>query len=777
MLSLCHLKIWIPCLALAFSALQSAAFGQDPSAAPRRAVIEKYCSGCHSPQLKSGGLILKDLDTANLSANLGVWERVLRQVSSGQMPPQKLPRPDAAASTAFTRDLTAALDRYAAAHPNPGSNVPHRLNRAEYNNAIRDLLAVDTKPGELFPIDESGDGFDNIAGVLSMSPALLERYISAARAVSKLAVGDLKRKPTQEVYGGGRSGRNVPDTEEVPFGAANGLAIHHYFPLDAEYEIRVAAGRSVDGEAPPAGYVVRVPVKAGLQTLSVTYLASSTKAEVGLRAFGRRPSGGTDAGMARPQADMDLRMSGVSLKRFQVPGDPPPEINRVVIGGPYNASGRGNTPSREKIFICRPAGLEQEDKCAATILGSLARRAFRRPVTEADLRPLLRFYSNRRKQDGDFDEGIASAVEAMLVSPDFLFRITRNPKGTAPGSVQRVDSYELASRLSFFLWSSIPDEELLNLADAGKLNDPAVVKPQLKRMLADPKSGALIQNFGGQWLFLRTLAGAKPDAEIFPTFDESLRNAFRRETELFLASIFRNGGSVLELLDANYTFLNQRLAEHYGIANVYGSHFRRIELQDSARGGLLGQGSILTVSSYPNRTSVVLRGKWVLQNLLGTAPPPPPAGTPELPAKSKDGGTLTLREAMEVHRNNAVCASCHSRMDPIGFALENFNAIGQWRSSDGGKPLDTKGKLPDGSEFSGPGELKKLLVERHRDEFVETVTEKLLIYALGRGLEPFDKPVVRSIMKKSAADHYSMAALISAIVETVPFQMRSTSDK
>lgn len=771
------MKIQIPRLALVISALHALVFAQDPAAAQRHAVLGKYCAGCHNPQLQSGGVVLKDLDTANLSANLAVWERVLRQVSSGQMPPPKLPRPDAAASTAFTHDLKTSLDRYAAAHPNPGSSLPHRLNRSEYNNAIRDLLAIDTKPGELFPVDESGDGFDNIAGVLSMSPALLERYISAARAVSKLAVGDLSRKPTQEVYNGGRSGRNVPDTDEIPFGAANGLAIHHYFPLDAEYEIRVAAGRSVDGETPPAGYVVRVPVKAGLQTLSATYLASSTKAEVGLRAFGRRSSGGPGTGMARPQADLDLRMSGVSLKRFQVPGDPPPEINRVVIGGPYNATGRGNTPSREKIFICHPAAPSDEDKCAGEILGNMARRAFRRPVKEADLRPLLRFYNNRRQQGGDFDEGIANALEAMLVSPDFLFRIERNPKGSAPGSVQRVDGYELASRLSFFLWSSIPDEELLKLAETGKLNEPAVVKTQLTRMLADPKSGALIQNFGGQWLFLRTLAGAKPDAEIFPTFDESLRTAFQRETELFLASIFRNGGSVLELLDANYTYLNQRLAEHYGIPNVYGSHFRRVELQDSARGGLLGQGSILTVSSYPNRTSVVLRGKWVLQNLLGTAPPPPPAGTPELPAQAKDGGKLTLREAMEVHRSNAVCASCHSRMDPIGFALENFNAVGQWRSTDAGKPLDTKGKLPDGSEFSGPGELKKLLAERHRDEFVETVTEKLLIYALGRGLEPFDKPVVRSIMKKSSAGNYTMPALISAIVESVPFQMRRTSEK
>ncbi len=772
-----YIRIVKPCLAAAWLAMPLALLCQEPAAVQRRAVIGKYCAGCHSPQLKSGGLVLKDLDTANLSPNLDIWERVLRQVGSGQMPPAKLPRPEVAASAVFTRELTNALDRVAAANPNPGATMPHRLNRVEYNNAIRDLLAIDTKPGELFPVDESGDGFDNMANLLSMSPALLERYISAARAISRLAVGDLKRKPEQEVYKGGRGSKNVPDPEDLPLGASGGMAFHHYFPLDAEYELRIAAGRGVDGEAAPADYVIRLPVKAGLHALTATYLGTATKAEAAMRSAFRRPSTGGGTGMRPRPSELDLRLSGVSLKRFEVPGDPPPEINRIVVNGPFNVSGRGNTASRQKIFVCRPAAQQEEAGCAMQILGNLARRAFRRPVTDADLKPLLRFYNNKRQASADFDEGIAGAIEAMLVSPDFLFRIERNPKDAAPGSVHRVNGYELASRLSFFLWSSIPDDELLKLADAGKLNDPAVVKAQMNRMLADTKSDALIRNFGGQWLFLRTLANAKPDVEIFSTFDESLRNAFQRETELFLASIFRNGRSVLELLDANYTFLNQRLAEHYGIPNVYGSHFRRVDLTDSARGGLLGQGAILTVTSYPNRTSVVQRGKWVLQNLLGTPPPPPPADVPELPAKAKDGRSLTLREAMEVHRANPVCASCHSRMDQIGFALENFNAVGQWRSTDGGKPIDTMGKLPDGSEFSGPGELKKLLATKHRDEFVETVTEKLMIYALGRGLEPYDKPVVRSIVRQAAKENYSMTALVAAVVESVPFKLRRTSEK
>ena len=589
MWNLSYIRIGKPFLIAAWLAMPLALLCQEPAAVQRRAVIGKYCAGCHNPQLKSGGLALKDIDTANLSANLGTWERVLRQVGSGQMPPAKLPRPDAATSSAFKRELTNALDRHAAANPNPGGTMPHRLNRAEYNNAVRDLLAVDTKPGELFPVDESGDGFDNIADLLSMSPALLERYISAARSISRLAVGDLNRKPEAEVYKGGRGGKYLPDPDELPLGASGGMAFRHYFPLDAEYEIRIAAGRGVDGEAPPADYVVRAPLKAGLQAITATYLGTATKAEAGMRNASRRPFAAGGTGMRPRPSELDLRLAGVSLKRFEVPGDPPPEINRVIVDGPFNVSGRGNTPSREKIFVCHPATPNDDVPCATQILSSLARRAFRRPVTDADLRPLLRFYSNRRQAGADFDDGIAGAIEAILVSPDFLFRIERNPKGAAPGSVHRLNGYELASRLSFFLWSSTPDGELLKLADGGKLNDPAVVKAQLKRMIADPKSDALIRNFGGQWLFLRTLANAKPDVEIFSTFDDSLRNAFQRETELFLASVFRNGGSVLELLDANYTFLNQRLAEHYGIPNVYGSHFRRVDLTDPARGGLLGQ--------------------------------------------------------------------------------------------------------------------------------------------------------------------------------------------
>jgi hypothetical protein len=471
---------------------------------------------------------------------------------------------------------------------------------------------------------------------------------------------------------------------------------------------------------------------------------------------------------------MDLRFDGASLKRFQVTrrANALADVASIVVSGPYNATGKGNPPSRTAIFLCPT----QDDACATRILTHLSRRAFRRPVTDADVRPLLAFYKNAGTKD--FDLAIGNAIRALLVSPDFLFRIERDPKGAPRGSAQPLSDHELASRLSFFLWSSIPDEELSRLADEGKLKDPAVRRAQVARMLDDPKADALPANFGGQWLFLRTLANARPDADLFPSFDDALRRAFQRETELTLTSLFRSDQSVLKLLDAEYSFLNQRLAEHYKIPNVYGSHFRRVVLPpDSPRGGLLGQGSILTVTSYPNRTSVVQRGKWILENLLSTPPPPAPANVPELEAKAKDGRTLSLREAMDIHRANAICKGCHARMDPIGFALENFDGIGAWRNDDSGLPIDAKGTLPNGNSFDGPGGLKKLLLEKHREEFVETIAEKMLIYALGRGLEPQDRPVVRAISRRAATENYRLRAFVTAIVESVPFLMRRTSDQ
>jgi hypothetical protein len=741
-------------------------------AQPQTALVAKYCAGCHSQRLKTGGVVLEGLDPANAGANPGIWERVLRQVSSGLMPPAGLPRPDKAAVTSFAKRLEESLDRAAAAKPDPGAPMPHRLNRVEYSNAIRDLLAVDTNPGASLPVDDSGYGFDNMADLLSMSPALLERYMFTAGNVSRLAIGDLRTRPSEERYIRGE--REEPDSDTLPFNARGGLVVRHYFPVDAEYEIRINFNIPSDGPGSP--YSLRTPVKAGLHTVVVTFLRESAKAEESLPPNRRGFTAGPPP--LRPPAEMDMRMDGAPLKRFQLPQrNNPPNIDSISIVGPRQITGRGDTLSRARIFTCRPATPKEEEPCARSILTQLSRRAFRRPVTEADLRPLMSFYRGSRAEFGDFDEGIQNALQAILVSPDFLFRVERDPKGATPGSIFRVSDHELASRLSFFLWSSIPDDHSLQLADAKKLRDSAALKAELHRMLQDPRSDSIISNFGAQWLYLRTLAAAKPDADIFATFDDSLRKAFQRETELFLTSIFREDRSVLELLDANYTYVNQRLAAHYRIPNVYGPHFRKVALPDSTRGGLLGHGSILTVTSYPNRTSVVQRGKWILENLLGTPPPPPPPDVPELKPKSKDGRHLSLREAMEEHRSNAVCSSCHARMDAIGFALENFNGIGEWRSTDGGAPIDARGKLPDGTGFDGPAGLRKILLEKHRDEFIQTFTEKLFVYALGRGLEPQDKPAVRSIVRQAARENYRMSAFLAAIVESVPFQMRRASER
>jgi len=739
---------------------------------PAQTYTELYCTGCHNPHSKAGGLNLSDLDPARAGEKPGVWERVLRQVRTGAMPPAGIARPPGAPTAAFVRSLTATLDR---TPPDPGAPAPHRLNRAEYSNAIRDLLALDTQPGLHLPVDESGYGFDNMADLLSMSPALLERYLSVARRVTRQAIGDLNQKPGDLTFGSvDRGSRRSPSAEQLPLGASGGLAFSHYFPLDADYEFRVALVGTTGEGAPPTPYVIKLPVRAGLHRVTVTFPRDLARAEAATRTFGR-VFGGAPA-PAGPPLDMDLRIDGASVKRWEVrPRGNAPDVATLILGGPHNRASRGATPSRQAIFVCAPKAANEETECADRIVTRLATRAFRRPVTAADTKPLLGFFEGARKQGAGFEDAIGSALEAILVSPDFLFRVERTPaNATGPFTIS---GHELASRLSFFLWSSIPDDELLRLADNGQLRTPAVLRAQVDRMLADPKSGALAKNFAGQWLQLRTLANTKPDAEIFSSFDENLRAAYTAETELFVNDIFRNGRNVLDLLGANFTYLNQQLAEQYGVRNVYGSHFRRVEVADGRRGGLLGQGGILTVTSYPNRTSVVQRGKWILENLLGTPPPPPPPDVPELAAKSNDGRKLSLREAMDKHRANAICRSCHARMDPIGFALENFDGVGSWRDSDAGVPVDAKGTLPNGASFEGPAGLKKLLVDRHGEEFVQTFVEKLMTYALGRGLEPADQPVVRAIMRKASAQGNKVPAFVAAIVESVPFQMRRPSEK
>src|SRR5215468_5103672 len=569
-----------------------------------RSLIEENCVACHNQKSRTAGVSLEGLNFNNVGDNVALWEKVLRKLRTGQMPPPGAPRPESSDVAVFVKWLEGALDRAASLDPNPGRPAVHRLNRTEYSNAIRDLLAVDIKPGSTLPVDDSGYGFDNIGEVLTLSPALLEKYISMARKVSRLAVGDPEVKPSEERFQPRRMGRSERVSDDLPFYSRGGLSFQYYFPLDGEYRIRIKTPANVDAGAPAQFYEMRLPVKAGLRAVGVTFPREGAKIEPALSGIRRSGPPGMATMALAQKIPLDLWLDGARIKRFEVLDTTPIEV--VTVSGPFNATGRGETPSRAKIFVCRPAREKEESACAKQILATMARRAFRRPVTDADLNPLVAFYE-RGRRERDFDYGVQSAIEAMLVSPDFLFRVERDPKTAAPGAVYRLNDFELASRLSFFLWSSIPDDELLNLAEQSKLKNQLVLRQQTRRMLDDPRSQAFVSNFGGQWLHLRNLETITPDPDIFPNFDEGLRQSFRRETELFFESILREDRSVFDLLDANYTFLNQRLAEHYGVRGVYGSQFRRVAMSDPNRSGLLGQGSILIVTSYPNRTSVVQR--------------------------------------------------------------------------------------------------------------------------------------------------------------------------
>jgi hypothetical protein len=760
---------------------------------PSPTLVNQYCVFCHNQKLKTAGVSLDTLDPTKVGADAEVWEKVLRKVSSGQMPPMGMPHPKPEATAAFNQWLSAELDRNAAEHPNPGRPTIHRLNRAEYSNAVRDLLALDIKPGAKLPTDDSGYGFDNIGDVLSLSPVLIERYMSVARMVSRLAVGDTKIKPEEDVFEPIKTKLRTTRTrvsDDLPFDSAGGLAIEYHFPVDAEYlfKIKMPVGAAFDGTQPlPQTLELRVPVKAGTRRVGLTFLAEGALAETiviptpggaGGAAAAAAAGGGRGGRGGGPGllSKMDLRLDGVRLKVYDVPArGGAPNFTSLAISGPYNVTEAGNTPARQKIFVCSPASAKEEEPCVRKILTTLTHRAYRRPVTDTDIQPLLALYRAGRKE-GTFDTGVEMALRAILVSPDFLFRVEHDGSSAQAGSIHRVSDVELASRLSFFLWSSIPDEELLSVAEKNKLNDPAVLSAQVSRLLADNRSKAFTENFAGQWLYLRNLEQAKPDPDVFPEYDPILREAFDKETVMFFQAVVRENRPVTDLLTANFTYLNQRLAEHYGISGVYGSQFRRVTLADANRGGLLGQGSILTVTSYPNRTSVVQRGKWVLENLLGSPPPPPPPDIPTLESHQKEGVHLTMRQQMEQHRANPTCASCHSRMDPIGFSLENYDGDGKFRSKDDGAIIDASGKMPDGTTFTGPAGLKDLLLNKHRDEFISTFTEKLLTYALGRGVEYYDRPAMRAIIKDAASQNTTIPALIQSIVKSPQFQMRRTRE-
>ena len=760
-----------------------------PAAAAHKAVLDRYCVTCHNQRTKASDLALDTVDITRLSTNTQVWEDVVRKLRTRSMPPQGMPRPDEATYVAMTTFLETELDRASAASPNPGRPLIRRLNRSEYANAVRDLLVLDVDVSSLLPADDSAFGFDNVSDMLGTSPALLERYLVAADRVSALAVG-APTAPGSNTYRVRQDRSQDQHIEGLPLGSVGGLVVTHSFPQDAEYHFSLALYRTnleairglehphqieitIDGarvflatvggetekgepgevitdrsDAIDARLQVRVPVTAGPHAVGATFVRKIGAGTQRLRPF-LRSSAGTYDSTGRPH------------------------IETLTIAGPYNPTGPGKTPSRERIFSCRPAVRSQEDACATKILSTLARRAFRRPVTKPELARVLEFYAAGRKK-GNFDAGIQFGIRRILASPTFVFRVEED--GTLkPGTIHRVSDLELASRLSFFLWSSIPDDTLLELAAKNQLSQPGVLEKQVRRMLADPRADALVSNFSGQWLHLRNLKTVAPNHDEFPDFDDTLREAFQREAELFFASIMREDRNVIDLLTANYTFVNERLAKHYGVPYVYGSQFRRVTLTEDARRGLLGKGAILMVTSRADRTAPVLRGKWILENVLGTPPPPPLPNVPPLVA-STEAAPRTLRERMEQHRASPTCAGCHKVLDPLGFALENFDGVGAWRSREAGLPIDASGLLADGTKVDGVVALRNALVGRS-DIFVQTLTEKLMIYALGRGLQHYDMPVVRDVVRHAAKQDDRFSSLVMGIVTSPPFQMRVAGDE
>ena len=778
------------CGALAVWSVPGGASSQDATVSQRhREVLDTYCVTCHNQRLDTAGLALETLDLSQVADRADVWEKVVRKLRAGVMPPQGARRPDQATADALAAWLERELDRAAASKPRPGRSLLHRLNRAEYANAIHDLLALDVDIAALLPPDDSGYGFDNNADILSVSPVLLDRYLSAADRISAVAVGDSEIGPGAQIYRVRHDLSQDQHLEGLPLGTTGGALVRHTFPLDGEYVFQVKLFRSnlesvrgleyshrleilvegervhsaplggdddfaaavenptLGGDAVDARMQVRIPVKAGPRDVGVDFIQKLGEGTRRLQPY------------LRSSADT-----------FDSTGRP--HVERLTITGPFNPAGPGDTPSRRRIFLCRPAGRTSEEPCARRILATLARRAYRRPVTNNEIQDLMVFYRSSR-QKGTFDKGIQMALRRMIASPKFVLRVERDRADIAPGAAYRIDDLELASRLSFFLWSSIPDDELLAVAAEGRLKNPAVLAQQVRRMLADQKAHALVANFAGQWLQLRNLRRIVPNSNEFPDFDDNLRQAFQREADLFFESIIREDRNVLDLITADYTFVNEPLARHYGIPNIYGSHFRRVTLANEARKGLLGKGAILTVTSHADRTSPVVRGKWLLENILGTPPPPPPANVPPLKENLPGEKPRTMREQMQEHRKNPICANCHKLMDPLGFALENFDAVGAWRTSEAGSPIDASGQLADGTKLDGVVTLRQTLLSRP-GVFVGTFTEKLLTYALGRGLSADDMPAVRKISRESARRDYKFSSIVLGLVTSVPFQMRKS---
>lgn len=755
------------------------------AATPPPAPVAKFCSGCHNSKVKTAGLALDTIASDDVTAHSAEWEKVARRLRGRTMPPAGLPRPDEATYRSMVSTLETALDNAAAAKPNPGrTDTFRRLNRTEYRHAIRDLLALDVDVSSLLPADESSRGFDNVT-VGELSPTLLERYLGAARKIGRLAIGIPPRQP------GGDTITLPPDLtqeghfDQLPLGTRGGTVVRYTFPIDAVYEIQLRLARDrnehvegllrqhevelmLDGERvklftvvpPPTGkdhsqadahLNVRIPVTAGPHSVAA--------------AFPKLPT-------TLPETERQPYQAFFNMDRHP---RPQPAIYSVTVNGPYDAKGPGDTPSRRRLLVCQPAAAGDEDACARKILSTLMRRAYRRPVTAADLAMPLKFYQAARSKES-FETGIEMALRAVLVSPEFLFRVEQDPAGVASGAAYRISDLELASRLSFFLWSSIPDDELLDTAIAGQLSQPAVLEKQTRRMLADPRARTLATNFAEQWLYLRNLSSSTPDMRLFPDFDDNLRQAFRRETEMLFETVMREDRSVLDLLRANFTFVNERLARHYGIPGVYGSRFRRVDFPADAgegarRGGLLRHGSVLTVSSYATRTSPVIRGKWILDNIFGVPPPPPPPNVPALKENASGAKAMSMRERMAQHRANPACSGCHQLMDPVGFAMENYDAVGRWRVIEDARPIDAAGGLPDGAKFDGVAGLEKALLAKP-DMFALTLSEKLFTYGLGRGVETSDAPAIRQIVRRAQSSDFRFSSFILGLVTSTPFQMR-----
>jgi hypothetical protein len=767
--------------------------------ATHRAWLDRNCVGCHntrSPQPPNDPLNLETASLDDLVPHAATWERVLRKLGVRAMPPQGMPHPPEAEYVAFTTWLSGALDRAWASRSTPGRYVVHRLNRAEYRNAIRDLLALDVDVSALLPNDGGDFGFDNNAKALRTSPLLLDGYLTAAQRISTLAVGDVKAPTGTTEYSINRDFSQNAHIDGLPLGTRGGRVVRHVFPADGEYKL---FGRLVRGIE--EGY-------AGVESndLPHTFVITVDGAEVHAVEIGGHEDHKVQAkDMNEARVILDARMTArvtltagphdIGFTFRERPGQPQdvwqpgqrdsqeihfigglPKLKTVGIEGPYNATGVSSTPSRERILVCTPSRTVEESTCARRILSNLAKRAYRRPVTADDLEAPMAFYGDARESGGSFETGIRAGIARILASPNFTYRIERDAPGVKPGGAHTVSDVELASRLSFFLWSSVPDARLLDLAIANRLREPGVLAAEVRRMIADKRADALVSNFVGQWLQLRNLeAKVRPDILAFPDFDDNIREGFRRETELLFSHIVRENRSALELLNADYTFINERLARHYGIPGVYGTRFRKVPVTDPNRRGLLGHGSILSMTSVATRTSPVFRGKFVLTTFLNTPPPPPLPNVPSLEESAKNAGTQpkTVREQLDLHRASPTCAGCHRVIDPVGFALENFDPVGQWRTADAdGAPLDTRGVLADGSKVDGPVALRNVILGRP-DAFATTLTERIMTYALGRGVEPSDMAVIRGIVKKSAQRNYALQSIISEIVESAPFQMRT----